>query len=204
MNCHRVLLPLVSLLFVTHVAAGHPFHVSIAEAEFNRSTKKLEVALRVHPSDLEAILSRRTKNRVDLDRTKDVDHLITQYVRETFVVRPKGGEPLKLKWVGKEVDARYAWLYFEFPCTAQPGVWEVTDTILCDWLKDQSNTILFRQGDQRFSLNFRQEQPTRTLQLPLSANPALPASPDRSRAKSPQHDDARKGAGGGTSTVDDH
>ena len=38
----------------------HPFHVTLAEAEYNAESRRLEVALRVyHPLDLETALTRR-------------------------------------------------------------------------------------------------------------------------------------------------
>ena len=40
------------------VVSAHPSHVAIAEAEWNQESKKMEVALRVRPEDLEEALTR--------------------------------------------------------------------------------------------------------------------------------------------------
>ena len=51
-----VCLGLVLCLGFVGPVMAHPFHASIAEAEFNADSGKLEVALRLHPVDLEAVL----------------------------------------------------------------------------------------------------------------------------------------------------
>ncbi len=167
------------LMLVADVVQAHPFHVSIADAEFNRQSGKLEVALRVHPVDLEGILSRRVGHSVDLDQTPDVDQQIVAYLRETIRVHRSTEEPLPLEWVGKEVGAKYVWLYFEFACPEPTGRWEVTNRLFMDWLADQTNTMTFRLGDERRSLSFTGEEARRWLDVPWNA-----ASPPVSRGPS--------------------
>lgn len=63
--------------------AAHPFHVTIAEVNFNAETERLEVALRVYnPGDLEEVLGQRLGERVDLERTEEVDSAILDYLKE--------------------------------------------------------------------------------------------------------------------------
>ena len=72
----------IALATPAAVAAPHPFHVTIAEADYNEESGKLEVALRIYnPGDLEEALGRRAGERVDLERTENVDDLIVAYLR---------------------------------------------------------------------------------------------------------------------------
>ena len=93
----------------------HPFHVSFSEADYNFESGRLEVALRVHPADLEEVLRRRSGRRVDLDSEGEevLDRLLSAYAAERFLVASAGGGRGKLEWVGHEVDLNHAWLYFE-------------------------------------------------------------------------------------------
>ena len=139
--------------------AAHPFHVSIAQVKHNAESRSLEVALRVHPNDLETTLRRRTGKPIDLDKTENVDKLIVEYLAEVFVIKPAEGKIPKLKWVGKQVDVKHAWLFFESP--APDGVVGVkfSNRIFFETLSDQVNTITLTDGDFKKSINCTKNRP---------------------------------------------
>lgn len=70
----------------------------------------------------------------------------------------------KIRWVGKEIDMKWAWLYIEIEPTDLNQEMHMTNTILMDVLDDQSNTVIIRLGTQRQSLMFHQKK--RTLSFP--------------------------------------
>lgn len=155
----------------------HPFHVTMAEAEFNPESKKLEVSLRVyHPLDLEAALSKRAKKPVTLDGTTNVDDLIIEYLNESFTVERPDGTAAKLDYVGKEVTLKTAWLYFEVDLPEGPEGASFRDRLLFEVEDDQANTVVFRQGKRRASLVFNRDEDLRVFEWP---------------------EDRRQGAGGG-------
>ncbi|MFN3190474.1 MAG: DUF6702 family protein [Aureliella sp.] len=49
------------------IASPHPFHISVAEMEFNPETKRFEVSLKMHASDLENAIAQRTGKRIDVE-----------------------------------------------------------------------------------------------------------------------------------------
>ncbi len=174
----RSVLGLLLLMVGVPSATAHPFHVSIAEADFNAKTGKLEVALRVHPADLERALEDRVGRAVDLDKTPDVDRLITAYLRAVLVIQREGAKPLKLHWVGKEVGIKFAWLFFEFACpdATRPnakGHWTVTNRIFHAQMANQVNTITFKQQRGERSLSFTRSRAVRKLELPLAVKPTV-------------------------------
>jgi hypothetical protein len=147
---------------------AHPFHASIAEAEFNVKTGKLEVALRLHPVDLEAALRDIHGKAVDLDNTKNIDDLILNYLNTHFRIAEtrtklqkslarKNQTPrksLQLNWIGKEITTKWTWAYFEFDTPANLADYSIVNTIFFDRLDDQVNTINFRNGTRRWSRHF--------------------------------------------------
>ena len=178
--------PLADAL-IEPAVASHPFHVTTAEARWNQESGRLEISVRCHPIDLENALRKMTGKQVDLDKTPEVDSLITEYLNQNFILRDpakkakevadlKVKQPVeeakveaqpgraKLHWVGKEIDAKWAWLYFELEPESGAGDLTLTDTLLMEVLEDQTNTVLVLQGTKRKSLLFRAN--TKTLAFP--------------------------------------
>ena len=123
------------------VGEAHPFHASIAEAEWNAKTKNLEVSLWVHPTDLEKALSRRSKKPIDPDKTTNLYQLSKADLSEVFIIKDANGKQKKLDWVGKEIKVKGAWLYFQFPLPNGPEGVRISNRIFFELLKDQENTI---------------------------------------------------------------
>ncbi|MCA9173864.1 MAG: hypothetical protein KDB14_05190 [Planctomycetales bacterium] len=152
-----------SLLAGTREAVAHPRHEALAEAEWNRATGKLEVSLRLRPEDLEQALTRMLRSgHVNLDSTADVDRHLLMYLKPRFVIR-KGDERMDLTWVGKEVDLRHVWIYFEVDLPHDPTACQVSFTMLMDLLPDQVNTLNLRDGEKRWSHRFSLDQPVVSL-----------------------------------------
>ena len=130
---------LVTLAACAFACAAHPFHLTIAEVELGPEGDRLEVALRVWPEDLEAVLAERLGERVNIEKTDDIDTAITDMLSDVFVVHPPGDRPPAdwtpprpkppapadpneqpsaspgpVVWIGKEVSHADTWLYFEY------------------------------------------------------------------------------------------
>lgn len=147
-----------TLLMVTLTAGvhlqAHPFHATYTEVDWNAKSKVLEVALRVQPEDLDRVLSLRTKRKIDIEKTKDVDKLIQKYLAEVFLVEPKLKQPVAIRWVGKEISSKEAWLYFEISRPQGINGLKLLNRIFLEILPDQVNTVRVRQGTQRVTLRF--------------------------------------------------
>jgi hypothetical protein len=154
-------------------AVGHPFHVSIAEAEYKPESRLLEVALRVHPSDLEQAVRRLSGKRVVLESDEAAPQIIA-WLRRNVVVQTQDGEAAEIRWVGKEVSVKHAWLYFEVPLPGGLEGTEFTNQIFFELLSDQVNTINFREGDQKATLHFTRTRPRRTLTFKSEGEKSAP------------------------------
>jgi ribosomal protein L23 len=146
--------------FAANIAVAHPFHVSLAEAEYKPSTGTIEFALRVNPLDLERALSRQANRRIDLDSTADLGKRVEAYLRRTFGVTTNDGIPCAMKWIGKDISLKAAWLYFEVSIDRAKTI-EIANHLFFELELDQVNTINIRNGDQRFSVIFTTSRATR-------------------------------------------
>ena len=155
----------VSMVFLASLNAQmlqagprHPFHVTIAEAEYNEKSKSLEVALKVFPNDLEEALSRYTGKRFKLEKHADLETLLKKYLREVFVVQLPGGKQVKLKWIGHELKIRQAWLYFEVPLPEGPENVKFANRFHFNAFADQANRLTIKWKKKINSLHFTRAQ----------------------------------------------
>lgn len=144
----------VAALFVPS-AQAHKFHASFTEIERNPETKNLEVTIRVFPDDLENILGKREKKRIQIDAVEDAPRVVGDYVREHLVVRGPDGKNIQWKWVGMEVKVDAVWIYVESPSPPSLDKWQVRDSLFFDLFDDQINSVTVRDGTRRGSIQFR-------------------------------------------------
>lgn len=162
-------LPALGLAAASGLAPGralaHPNHATLAVAELNPETGRLEVALRVDPDDLERAIRKATDSTIRPEDPAAEAH-VEAYVRERFVIRPPAGKsvrPRPLKWVGMEVKVDVAWLYFEIPIR---GIWRlrITNSVFFDLEDGQVNTLNLSDGDTRLTFVTTPDRPVVTVQ----------------------------------------
>lgn len=145
-------------------ALAHPNHATLAVAELNPKTGRLEVALKVDPDDLERAIRKATDSKIRPEDPAAEAH-VEAYIRERFAVRPPAGKsdrPRRLKWVGMDVKVDEAWLYFEIPIR---GIWRlrITNTVFFDLEDGQVNTLNLRDGDTRLTFVTTPDRPVVTV-----------------------------------------
>lgn len=146
-------------------ALAHPNHASLAVAELNPDTGRLEVALKVDPDDLERAIRKATDSTIRPEDPAAEAH-VEAYVRKRFVVRPPAGKsdrPRRMKWVGMEIKVDEAWLYFEIPIR---GIWglRIRNAIFFDLEDGQVNTLNLRDGDTRLTFVTNADRPVATVE----------------------------------------
>ena len=135
----------------------HPFHISVAEIEYNQETGKLEFALRVWPEDLEKALSQSSRKQIDLDKTKEIDEMVFQYLQKNIDVVAADKKKCKLTWVGKEVEVKQAWLYFEIDVKNEPVSYTYSNRMFFELQEDQINLFNLKLKRRRASMSFTGE-----------------------------------------------
>ncbi len=94
----------VCLLTQTPLAASHPYHVCVGEMDWNAERGRWEVALRLHPSDLQTAISQLAGRRLELDGSPEAEKWVMRYLSQHF------------GWVGLDADDRPR------PLPGQPAV----------------------------------------------------------------------------------
>ena len=128
-------------------AFAHPFHASLAEAEWNAASGKLEVALQVDAYDLQTGLRQFLNKAITLEE-EAAEVAAQDYLRRHFRVTYDAEAPLPLEWVGLEVARSKAWLYFEIPLPRGPEGIRIDNTVLSH-VPNQVNTVTLRHAEAR-------------------------------------------------------
>lgn len=168
---HSSIAFLLTLVCIGFVHA-HPFHISTAEMEFNSKSKKFEVSLKLHFTDLADALQKMHGKRVDLEKD-DCTDLLVEYLDSRFYLMPESvakqidaGETVadevarsKVIMVGREVKSNWLWIYFE----VQPAVGDqplaIVNTVLLDQVDGQINTVSIRHEAQRHAMKMTVKEP---------------------------------------------
>jgi len=108
-----VLLVIPAIVTIESACAGHPFHSTFTEMEWNRASGRFEVAVQLPGLQIDDELSRLHKRRINLETAEDSERLLQEYIQSRFSVTGKGQGQCQLHWVGMEIDTRNVWAYFE-------------------------------------------------------------------------------------------
>ena len=91
---NQILLLLTLAVIMTGITASgvigaeppHPYHVSLAEVNWNAKSQKFEVALCLWPAVLEKALARQTGRSIDLEKEANIDQLLETYIGKRFTI----------------------------------------------------------------------------------------------------------------------
>ncbi|QHT69488.1 hypothetical protein GXP67_24000 [Rhodocytophaga rosea] len=121
---------------------AHEFHTSLAQIQYNTTTKSFEVSLRVFTDDLEAALTRENNNqKVSISDTKLADPFIEKYINKHLLIHTKQGHKQQMTFVGKEIEVDVTWIYVEVSATDDLGGLRIQNTILTELFDDQVNIV---------------------------------------------------------------
>lgn len=149
---------LIAFMFAASCLHAHSLHQSTAEAEYNPTTKKLEVSLTVFINDLETALVRQSEREMRLNQTPaaEFDAQIQAYLAKTFVVTDAAGKTAKIEWVGRQTDEETkksgdptVTLFFEIALPGGLTNAKLRHAVFCEMFQDQVNLILVRENEKK-------------------------------------------------------
>ena len=150
-------------------AHAHPIHTSIAEADYNRTTQKLEVALRVFVDDFDTSLSVHARRRVSVEKTPPAEFnpLSRAYLAETFTVRTREGTLAAHQWVGRQLNEgeNELWFYFEVPLPGGVEGIRIRHGLLAEQFSSQINSVRIRDDGRKATLVFLPKQAEKTVRF---------------------------------------
>ncbi|MBC7934907.1 MAG: hypothetical protein H7Y86_06070 [Rhizobacter sp.] len=120
-------------------AGTHPIYVSVADIEYNASTKALEVSCKLFTDDFEKALRTDYKTPVDLinpaDRTA-MDKLVMDYVLRHFTIYIEE-KAVSMKYLGYEQIEEGIYSYFEAENISLPKNFSFFNTLLYAYQEEQ-------------------------------------------------------------------
>ncbi|WP_113663568.1 DUF6702 family protein [Pedobacter nanyangensis] len=131
----------------------HPFHVSNTEVSYNTKNKSLEITCRIFTDDLENVLSKRFKNKIDLyakSQEKEMNAFVKSYLAANlkFVI---DGKSVKYNYVGFENDHEATNVYLEIGNSPSFKTLSVDNGVLYDLFEDQMNILHVDKNGNRKS-----------------------------------------------------
>ena len=142
-------------LFIFTVTAFHTYHTSLTRIDYNEKEKLAEISIQMFHHDLVPVLENRTKKRIDLEKTSDVNSIILKYLAQNFVLRDESGEVKKLVWVGKEMQADTIFVYVEIPLEKDFAGFDLQNTLFFESFPEQTNFVIARFNHKKADLLFK-------------------------------------------------
>lgn len=119
MSIRNLIVMAIAAALFTDSAVAHVSHTSVSEVEWNPTSQRFEVSMRLHIVDLEDSISVVTGKKFRLEGNKLAPELLTTYLSKRFAIRSEEQQTTKLHWVGMELELHDVWVYFELE--VQPG-----------------------------------------------------------------------------------
>ncbi|MGI9056132.1 MAG: DUF6702 family protein, partial [Pyrinomonadaceae bacterium] len=92
---------------------AHNYHTSLTRIDYNKKEKSLEIEINLFNHDLEKVLESKYKKRIDFEKSKEMDKMLFDYLKETFLIKDEKNAEKKLVWVGKEIDVELTTMFVE-------------------------------------------------------------------------------------------
>jgi hypothetical protein len=159
LNYLRIAAALLLSLFTIHYSfftiEAHTFHTSLTRMDYNAENKTVEVSIQLFTHDLTKTLEKQTGKRIDLQETKDVDKLITAYLKEHFILRNSKDEIAEINWIGKEFASDTIWVYLEIPFNESPEGKSLQNSIFFESFSEQTNLVICKFDNKKADLLYK-------------------------------------------------
>ncbi len=131
----------------------HPYYISVTEIKHNRAAQSIEISCRMFTDNIEDALKKIHKKPLDLLHPKDkkeADDLISNYVSKHLLIKADD-KTLQPVFIGYEKEEEAIWCYFEIKNVKQPQKITLENSLLYDYLPDQTNMIHVTVNEKRQS-----------------------------------------------------
>lgn len=144
-----VVITVTFLMMTAFTSPLHRFYLSLTEVHVDSKKHTMDVSCKLFTDDIEDALARKYGKKTDLatsTKNKDVQALLNKYINENFKINV-GGKLQTLNFVGFEIEGDATWCYLETAPFIGKGTVNIFDTLLYDYLPEQSNMINFYWDD---------------------------------------------------------
>lgn len=144
---------MLQLLLVSWLSWFHPFYVSVTEINHNAKTKAVEISCRMFYDDLEHVLEKQYRTRLDIVHPANKEQLnrfINDYVHKHLLIKADG-KMLNPVYVGYEIQEDGAWAYLEVKGVTKVQKIEVYNNLLYSEHVEQINMLHVTVNGERKS-----------------------------------------------------
>lgn len=149
-----ILVFMMSAILFTAESSAHNYHTSLTRIDFNKDAKSLEIEINLFNHDLEKVLEKRNKKRVDFDKTDAFDKMLFDYLNETFLLKNESGNQLKIVWVGRETKTDMTTAFIEIDNIENVESLKIQNKIFFESFSEQTNLITFHDGEKKIDFKF--------------------------------------------------
>lgn len=128
---------------VSDYGSKHPFYLSVTDLVYNSQSKTIAVTVKMFANDFERSLRNTSKQNLDLYHPKDsslLEKQIKQYITSCLTIFVNG-KPLKLQYLGHEVESESCFAYFESEALSWPKKLIIDNKLLYDVFREQNNIV---------------------------------------------------------------
>lgn len=149
------------------VAFAHPTHTQVTEVEWNPTTRRFEVAMKLDAVALEDSVSVWRGQRYRLESSESIDDVLNRWLPKRFRILTDQTTEGQVRWVGHELELHAVWLYFEyspkFPAavaaSSEPRDIRVENRCVMDVRPDAVHFVQLREGQRMKSGHCTRRQP---------------------------------------------
>ncbi len=134
----------ISILFPREVKA-HPFYISLCQINFNEEDDILEFAFKIFAEDLEQSFKDKGMEPLFLGEAIEnvnSDSLIVDYLNSKVTVKLNDTDT-QFYYIGKELEDDAVWCYLEIKDVDNIETLTMSNKILLDTFRDQTNIVQF-------------------------------------------------------------
>lgn len=153
-----IIYSLTVLLLLTAFAeksSAHNYHTSLTRIDFNKAEKSLEIEINLFNHDLERVIEVKTKKRFDLEKSKEIDKYLLEYLNETFVIKDARDSVKKLVWVGKEMNTDMTTFFLEIDNIENFEGLKLQNKIFFESFVEQVNLVTFYSEGKKSDFMFK-------------------------------------------------
>ncbi|WP_317897368.1 DUF6702 family protein [Aurantibacillus circumpalustris] len=145
-----LLVGLLGLLF----SFKHPFYLSVTNLKYNLKESALQGSVKLFINDIEDALKRTQQNKVDLINPKDsikTQTMLEEYLKKRLYLSVNNVKK-NFQVLGFEREQEAVWIYIEVKDCKLPKNISIENSLLYDFIKNQSNIIHVEVNEQKKSL----------------------------------------------------
>jgi hypothetical protein len=146
------------------LARAHPLHTTFTELNWDGSTHRITITIRLFTEDFAAAVGRRAHRAMAGGPDATIpDSLSFEYVGAALVLSDRSGRPVPLIWRGAHRVGDVSFLSLQATLAGGPSGLRIVNSIHCELFEDQVNIVKADYGNRSESLLFVRGDPQKII-----------------------------------------